>query len=51
MFGAAMDARSKLHDVLLSVGFDELKPRLGTVLDFLLAEEIFSLDDFEGVWS
>ena len=43
-----MEAKNKLHAVLVSAGFDEQKLRLDTVLEFLLAEEIFSLDDFEG---
>ena len=45
---ATMEAKNKLHAVLVSVGFDEQKLRLDTVLEFLLAEEVFSLDDFEG---
>ena len=44
----AMDARNSLRDVLFSVGFDPEKLRIDAVLDFLIEEEIFSLEDFEG---
>ena len=43
-----MLARRSLNEALVSVGFDALKLRMEVVLDFLLGEEIFSLDDFEG---
>ena len=43
-----MEAMSELRAVLVSFGFDELKLRLDTVLEFLMKEDIFSLNDFEG---
>ena len=43
-----MDAKDKLRVVLVSVGFDAQKLRMDTVLHFLVEQEIFSLEDFEG---
>ena len=44
-------SKSTLRKALVSVGFLAEQPRWDVVLDFLLQQEIYSLDDFEGATS
>ena len=44
-------SKSTLRKEFVSVGFLAEQPRWDVVLDFLLQQEIYSLDDFEGATS
>ena len=50
-FALVMESSSKstLRKALVSVGFLAEQPRRDVVLDFLLQQVIYSLDDFEGL--
>ena len=50
-FALVMESSSKstLRKALVSVGFLAEQPRRDVVLDFLLKQEIYSFDDFEGL--